>query len=112
METAIENKIQGECGLQYWEEKGRTEQLMKSVCVQSTYLRTKKNIQETLGFGKDHDVLPVFKSSGIYGAKLQRFRCVENKANNEKYYQAKALVCTEACVEKNIFLSPLARNIS
>ena len=73
------------------------------MCAQSTYLRRKKYIQETLGFGKDHDVLLEFKSGGMYGAKLQRLRCVKDKATDAKYYQAKALVYTEACAKKYIF---------
>ena len=73
--AVMENKIQGECGLQYWK-KGQTEQLLNSVCCKNKYVCTRKHIQETLGFGKDHDVLPVYKSGGMYGAKLRRFRCV------------------------------------
>ena len=72
------------------------------MCAQSTYLCRKKSIQETLCFGKDHNILPVVKSGGMYDVKLQRFRCVFNEANNEKFYQAKALVSTEACAEKKI----------
>ena len=49
-----------------------------------------KYIQDELGFGNDHHVLPVFKSGGMHGAKLQRFQCVKNKTNGEIYYQAKA----------------------
>ena len=64
----------------------------------------------TLGFGKDHDVLPVFKLEGKNGVKLQRFRCVVNEDNNAaKYYQAKALVLTEACVHKTYFSFTIPR---
>ena len=38
LETAIENKIPKKQGIQYWEEKGRTYQLIKSVYAHSTYL--------------------------------------------------------------------------
>ena len=88
----MENKSQEERGLEYWEKKGQSEQLLKSVCCQSTYLHKRKYIQNKLGFGNDHDVLPVFKSGGMHGAKLQRFQCVKNKTNDVTYYQAKTYV--------------------
>ena len=82
---------------------------MNSVCCHSTYVKKKKNIQETLGFGNDHHVLPVFKSRGMSGVKLQRFRCVENKDNGERYYQAKALVCIEGSTRKRYFSFTVCR---
>ena len=78
------------CGLEYWQKKGQSKQLLKSVCCQSKYLRTRDDIQNELGFGDDHDVLPLFKSGGMHGATLQRFRCVQNITTGTKYYQGKA----------------------
>ena len=65
---------------------------MKSVYYHRTYVHKKKYIQNALGFGNDHDMLPVFKAGGIHSAKLQRFQWVTNFTNGEKCYQEKAYV--------------------
>ena len=109
LDAAIKTNNQEKCGLQYWEKQGQTQQLKNSVCSHATYVKKKKNIQETLGFGNHHHVLPVFKSSGKSGVKLQRFRCVVNKDNGERYYQAKALVCEKGCTRKRYFSFTVGR---
>ena len=47
-----------------------------------------KNVQNKLGFGNNYDILPVFKSGGMHGAKLQRFQPVKKtvlRTTKQKY---------------------------
>ena len=112
LDAAIEKKNPEKCGLQYWEKRGQTQQLMNSVCCHSTYVKKKRISRRLLVLVTittyyqylNPKACPVLNYSDSDASKI---RTTEKDTTKQKPWCVK-----KDPQEKDIFLLPLAGNIS